>query len=429
MKKVLLLLILVSTFPFISFSQKNLVPGTVVTTKGDTLSGIVDFRDWENNPTRIRFGTSPAEMKMYLPSELKSFWTDTTEIYISKRLSMDVSPSRLDELVNNSDQIIVPDTTVFVKLLAGGNASLYFLHDKNGKDHYWIQKVSDSVYEMTVDRKLVVDERNSGRSVATLDKYKLFLPGIMSDCPSMEKEIASATFNRASFTRLINHYNECISPGTIQYFGKQSKTMVKLGFVAGVSILKLNFIADEKTPIGKTDFERSWTYNVGVSMKVILPFLNGSWVVYNDLTYQPYHACDSVRIDLIYVPGTYWMYNYNLKMGYLKLNTMLRYQYPRWKVKPFFSAGFSNSYAVLSNPNLTVDKHIVSIDTIITTHKTALDEIKRYEIGVIAAIGVCYQGFGAEIRYESANGMSPYSTITAIQNSFTLMLNYTLGEK
>jgi hypothetical protein len=44
--------------PVISIAQSNYKPGYVVTLKGDTLTGLIDYREWNNNPKNIRFKNS-----------------------------------------------------------------------------------------------------------------------------------------------------------------------------------------------------------------------------------------------------------------------------------------------------------------------------------------------------------------------------------
>jgi hypothetical protein len=41
--------------PAYCLAQSNFNPGYVITLKGDTLRGLIDYREWDNNPADIRF--------------------------------------------------------------------------------------------------------------------------------------------------------------------------------------------------------------------------------------------------------------------------------------------------------------------------------------------------------------------------------------
>lgn len=56
MSKSLLILLLASlVVSQITLAQKNLQPGAVITSRGDTLKGFIDYRNWEKNPIAIDF--------------------------------------------------------------------------------------------------------------------------------------------------------------------------------------------------------------------------------------------------------------------------------------------------------------------------------------------------------------------------------------
>ena len=52
------------TLPLCSLAQSNYTAGYVVTVKGDTLHGYIDFREWYINPSFIDFKTLLLQIKM-----------------------------------------------------------------------------------------------------------------------------------------------------------------------------------------------------------------------------------------------------------------------------------------------------------------------------------------------------------------------------
>ena len=41
--------------PLYTVAQSNFQPGLIVNSKGDTIHGAIDFREWENSPKTILF--------------------------------------------------------------------------------------------------------------------------------------------------------------------------------------------------------------------------------------------------------------------------------------------------------------------------------------------------------------------------------------
>ena len=48
-------------FPFFTNAQSNYKPGYLVTIKGDTLHGLIDYRQWDNNPGAVAFKKEPGQ--------------------------------------------------------------------------------------------------------------------------------------------------------------------------------------------------------------------------------------------------------------------------------------------------------------------------------------------------------------------------------
>lgn len=116
--------------PSISFAQSNYKPGYVVTSKGDTLRGFIDYREWNSNPSSVYFKTAiPDKEKKYLPAEVRLFSIDGLETYrqYSGPVSMDYTdPGHLSNSRDTSFRI----ETVFLKVLQKGNKlALYSFAD------------------------------------------------------------------------------------------------------------------------------------------------------------------------------------------------------------------------------------------------------------------------------------------------------------
>ncbi|MDP9048926.1 MAG: hypothetical protein M3N14_12380, partial [Bacteroidota bacterium] len=47
--------------PFLSIAQSNYKPGYVITSKGDTLRGFINYQNWDSNPTAIAFKSAQGD--------------------------------------------------------------------------------------------------------------------------------------------------------------------------------------------------------------------------------------------------------------------------------------------------------------------------------------------------------------------------------
>jgi len=430
MKNLSLILIILLFSARTANSQENFIPGSVLTLSNDTLKGLLDYRDWELNPAKIRFKNSSGEIKTFKPYGIKAFWVSKDVVFLSKRLAMDVSNYRVEDLVLDDSVMIVRDTTVFVRVIVGGRLSLYYMKDAKEKEHFWFQNKSDSIFEMRITRRMVKTQGvayRSDRALASLNLFQLILPGIVSDCPAMAEKVKTTAFSMKDFMRVAEQYNDCITGVKTSTVMQTNKVKLTFGLIAGASTVNLKFYGADNVTITQVSFPSIWTYTGGVALKIILPYLNGSWIIYNDLIYRPYHISGTYDESNIFDPGTSSHYTYDFTMGYLKVNTMLRYQFPKWAVKPFLNLGMSNSFALVNNNSYT--RTISTKPNPTYEEGPAVPNPKIYEAGLICGIGACFKGFGLEIRYEWANGMSPKSMVTASENSFTFLLSYTFGQK
>src|SRR5882757_9745214 len=109
-------LLAVFFLPLMAFSQSNYKPGYVVTLKGDTLHGFIDYREWNLTPTAINFKTAITDNKArkLTPEEINSFNINGLEAYerYTGTISMDATDERR---INNGRDTSFRTETVFFK--------------------------------------------------------------------------------------------------------------------------------------------------------------------------------------------------------------------------------------------------------------------------------------------------------------------------
>lgn len=121
MKYFLNLLSLIFLLPLFSPAQSNYKPGYVVTLQRDTLKGVVDYKEWDNNPKQINYKNnaddSPAQE--FDVHKAKAFAINGLEYYERSVVSASQDAVDINKISSKLDSSYRTDT-VFLHVLAQG---------------------------------------------------------------------------------------------------------------------------------------------------------------------------------------------------------------------------------------------------------------------------------------------------------------------
>jgi hypothetical protein len=139
---------LLATFllPLFSFAQSNYKPGYVVTLKGDTLHGFIDYREWSSNPNSINFKTAIADNKAreFTPAEIGFFNISGLESYRRYEGPVSMDATDKDHLANAIDSSFRVEAVFFKELQKGKNLALYAYTD-NLKSRFYVGEAPDYI--------------------------------------------------------------------------------------------------------------------------------------------------------------------------------------------------------------------------------------------------------------------------------------------
>jgi hypothetical protein len=153
-----------------------------------------------------------------------------------------------------------------------------------------------------------------------------------------------------------------------------------------------------------------------------MPRERAQYILLNELVYQSYSTHGTITD--IGIPFVNHINNtYSFDIAYIKLNTLLRYQYPNWRIRPFANIGMSNGYSIKNTNNKTSEKYVNNLIT--TTDGPALDSFRKYEAGLLIGAGASFLGLGVEFRVEWTNGMSSLLATNSTVRSYYLLVSYT----
>ncbi len=138
------LLLLITLFPFLAFSQINFKPGYVINLKGDTLKGYIDYRGWDANPNSISFkaNSTQKEVREYTVNDINYFNISDIESYQKFKAKISTDITNIDKLGYDKDTSFIDGTVFFKVLQKGKNLALYSYTD-NIKTRYFFGENPD----------------------------------------------------------------------------------------------------------------------------------------------------------------------------------------------------------------------------------------------------------------------------------------------
>jgi len=143
MRKLYYLTALILTIPFISFAQSNYKPGYVVTSRGDTVKGYIDYQEWDANPEAINFKKTPdGQSVKYGVNDISAFSIDKTDSYKKYTVTISTAAINPDKIDYNRDTS-VRTGTVFLRLLEQGKRMALYSYRDDIKERFYIADAPD----------------------------------------------------------------------------------------------------------------------------------------------------------------------------------------------------------------------------------------------------------------------------------------------
>ncbi len=225
----------------ISFSmhgQDRFIKAYYVSTKNDTIQGMIRYRD--SYPRGLTFRTELKSTSQDLgPEEVKSFTFENGQTY---------------ELVNFADKN-APSNLIYAKKLGGNAVSLYYSHGQflmgsDEKSFFVIKKGKVS---------------NSGEAMTRYQKNVGAFNVLYSDCPDTREKAAKDGIGEELLLERLEEYHACKS-APFKSFIPESRKRLHFGFFVGASMADLNLSGEEH--LDRTSFNRSTKPLYGLMMTI-----------------------------------------------------------------------------------------------------------------------------------------------------------------
>lgn len=412
------------------FSQENYQPGIIITLKGDTVKGYIDYRNWGKNPNAISFRNSEnGSSTIYNPITISGFRV-LKDYYISAIVQAECSPYQLNDL--NFDALIKTRTdTIFLRVMFQGAKNLYYYNDRNGKQQFYLKQSHD--FELLVYKKYMKvndDRRNyaSDQPIREIKENKTFIGQLaiyLQNCPTLQSELNKTEYTQNSLFKLFEKFYKC-SDEEIKYKFATDKPKLSFGVLAGISNTNLRITSNsgEKDYLSGYDYPTSTKISGGIFLDLGLARNQGKWAFNNELILSSYST--GVKLEEYINENRYSTIETKINISYLKLNTMIRYKYPLkkdWFV--FANAGYSFGFALTEYNSISRDETFYTQHTI--TNEILINNVEKLELGWLAGIGLKYKNYSIDTRYENIVLGLTSGTINSHPIRFSFLFGYRFG--
>jgi len=401
-------------------AQKNYSAGYIIKLNGDSINGLIDYRSWESNPTDIYFKEKPAEeSRNFKPIDIKRFGVGN-EIYYSAVVKTDRSPRDLQDLQYNATPEFETDT-LFLQTMFNGDKCLYFYKGKNGNENFYIKKGSN--FELLIYKPYIIEIKNENSFAENL-QYQIQLSEYFNDNPETKSSILNTKYNKNSLEKLYRQYYKG-SNTAVSFKRNKEKILTEFGLTGGFTNTSLKFSDDGKafTALAGANFNQSSDFTAGIFFTIILPRSQGRWSINNELMYSHYKTNGNFATDNKSINESI-LNTFNFEISYLKINNMLRFQFPvgAKKLFLFLDAGISDGFALMLKDTWKAETTFSSTVTI--QNFKALDSPRTYEQGFIFGAGARLKRFSLEIRFENGNGMTSATLLKSTVNRTGFIIGY-----
>lgn len=408
-------LVLLSCFS--SFAQNNFIPGYIVTSKGDSINGYVDYRNWSKNPEAILFKQSlESSATAYTPSTISKFGV-AEEHYVKAIVEIETSPRSVNQLREGADYNIHVDT-VFLLVLVAGDKSLYCLKTTANPNQFYIKQQTGE-YELLYYKKYLT---NATSKVGERKGYIRQLQEYLTECPNIHSKIDKSAYNINSIQGVFKAYYSCRGIAA-SFQNQQSQSKILYGVIGGVSHHTLSASGQGSELLLNTDFQPIVSFSIGGFINVKLPRKLNRWSFYNDLTFNPGKFTGYYQD---YVDEEFYTnYNTTLSFNYLKLSTLIRYQHPfNDNFSMFLNGGVINGGTITSTVETERFNKRYSTET--TAVIPAVDSYRKFEQGLVGGLGANFGKLAIEIRVENGNGFSNIRGLKTRNLRYAGLLSYSL---
>ncbi|WP_298767173.1 tRNA modification GTPase [uncultured Polaribacter sp.] len=267
------------------FAQTSFVKGYFINNSNEKINCFIKNEDWLNNPTEFKYKIEQnSEKKTLTINSVKEFGVVNTFKYVRRKVDIDRSSKKVDELDFNVNPIF-NNESLFLKVLIEGNATLYYYEEK-GFVRYFFNKKAAEVKQLVYKSYLT----DGGSAVANNNEFRRQLwIALKCDGVSMNS-FKKIDYKKSDLIKFFIKYNKCSNSEFINYQKKKkNEDSFNLNIRPGVRMSSL--VLNNPNGSRQFDFGKNLTsFRLGLEAEFILGFNNNKWALLLEPTYHQFSA-------------------------------------------------------------------------------------------------------------------------------------------
>lgn len=397
------------------FCQVNFVKGYVISSNKDTLNGLIDYRNWDINPTKLYFkAIQNGNTKIYKPNDIIGFGVNR-EYYESAFVKMEMSSLNTTDLTTKRELVFKVDS-VFLETIIQGEKTLLAYKGTDVREQFYI-KNRDSV-ELLIHKKYLT--KTDVQNIVTKNNmYLNQLAVYLQDIPNLQEKLKNVEYSTKSLKELFSYYYQKTETSP-QITKKTEKISFEFGFITGVTVFDIKFTGNNFPELINANFPKSINPMVGIFFDIVMPKNQKRWSLHNEVIYSSFktngQTSDYVDND------KFTNYNISFDNTYFKVMNLIRYKPLIGKFTIYINAGLSNGWGLSDKSMRTKRTKLFSMDR--TEVGNVLEKSRNYEQGYLFGAGAKYKKIMVEIRNEKGNGMSEFINLASNTNRTSFLLGY-----
>lgn len=254
------LLLLALFFPFCAAAQSNYQKGFVVTAAGDTLQGIINVREWAQNPQSIAFKKSEddPDLQEFSPLTSRYFEVPGQVAYQSFSGRISTDPNDFTKLLTRADTTKIT-VSAFLRVVHGGRHVRLLAYQDHIKVRFFLQEQHGQPQELGF--RAYLDQQQN--RVRTLKLYtgQLLLAAekFGTASPALKKQLASADYREQDLQAVVARINGLDEQQVKTLKSKSGKTRFLVGAGLARSVFKVT---------GKHELAQNSTYGAAYRPKL-----------------------------------------------------------------------------------------------------------------------------------------------------------------
>jgi len=194
--------------PIFSNAQSNDQPGYIVTLSGDTIRGLIDYKEWDKNPESISFKTSSGSSTNQIFTTKSAVAFAITGLDYYQRFILPISQDQVD--INKVT--VLPDTsylvdTVFLHILTKGAHLALFSYTDNIKQRFFITESDLRPTELIYHAY----KPGEGSSIQYVTRFRVQLENIAQKygaiTEALNKEILETDYTESGLVKIVQMIN------------------------------------------------------------------------------------------------------------------------------------------------------------------------------------------------------------------------------